>query len=443
VNKQLSRRRSERRDGTRLRLWPIGWVLTASFVAVVIGLTGLWWVALALLNYPKLPHSKTISLHDAVGVAQLVFASVAGAGALVALVMAYRRQRVNEISTAHDQARVLNERFTSIATQLGDHSAAVRLAGVHALAGLADDWPDNRQTCIDVLCAYLRMPFTPEPSDDADPDEKLAFRGHRESRLTVIRLIAAHLQRDAAVSWQGLDFDFSGVIFDGGDFGEAVFSDGMVKFDGAEFRDYVIFVGAEFCGAVVRFDHTIFSGEINFRHAEFRDGLVVFTSAKFPEDCFVSFENAVFSGTVHFGGTEFAGGEVIFDGAQFTGEVIFSSSFSGSKVSFRGATFSSGEVRFGGAVFSRGEVCFPGAKFAGTEITFSSLRFPDGRIRTPPAEFTGASVDFSEVAEWSHPPALDWEASLPQGVEAPTAHQPAAKSLPAGQPPPPTPAGNA
>lgn len=188
VNKQASRRRSERRDGTRLRLWPIGWVLTASFAAVMIGLAGLWWIALVLLNYPKLQHSKTISVHDAVGVAQLVFASVAGAGALVALVMAYRRQRVNEISTAHDQARVRNERFTAIATQLGDHSAAVRLAGIHALAGLADDWPDNRQTCIDVLCAYLRMPFMPKPSDDADPNEKLAFRGHRESKLAVIRV---------------------------------------------------------------------------------------------------------------------------------------------------------------------------------------------------------------------------------------------------------------
>jgi len=44
-------------------------------------------------------------------VAQLVFASVAGAGALVALVVAYRRQRVGEAATAHDRIRVLNERF--------------------------------------------------------------------------------------------------------------------------------------------------------------------------------------------------------------------------------------------------------------------------------------------------------------------------------------------
>ena len=32
--------------------------------------------------------------------------------------------------------------------------AAVRLAGMYAMAGLADDWKENRQTCVDVLCAY-------------------------------------------------------------------------------------------------------------------------------------------------------------------------------------------------------------------------------------------------------------------------------------------------
>jgi len=27
------------------------------------------------------------------------------------------------------------------------------------MAGLADDWPENRQTCVDILCAYLRLPY--------------------------------------------------------------------------------------------------------------------------------------------------------------------------------------------------------------------------------------------------------------------------------------------
>ena len=173
------------------RLWRIGYALAACFAVAVAGLAGLWLVALALLNHPSLPHSKVISLHDAVGVAQLVFASVAGAGALVALVMAYRRQRVAEITAvldserwqataAHDRTRLLNERFTTIAAQLGDDQAAVRLAGVHAMAGLADDWEENRQTCIDVLCAYLRMPYEPDPDEGAPAPERLAFRASRE-----------------------------------------------------------------------------------------------------------------------------------------------------------------------------------------------------------------------------------------------------------------------
>ena len=144
------------------RLWRIGYALAACFLLALAGLAALWAVALVLLHHPTLPRSHVISVHDTVGVAQLVFASVAGAGALVALVVAYRRQRVSEASSAHDRTRVFNERFTTIAAQLGDGQPAVRLAGVHAMAGLADDRTENRQTCVDVLCAHLRPLEAPE-----------------------------------------------------------------------------------------------------------------------------------------------------------------------------------------------------------------------------------------------------------------------------------------
>jgi hypothetical protein len=81
---RLRRRSGERADPSRLRLWPIGWALAACFLAAVVGLAGLSWLALALLHHPKLPRASPISLRDLVGVLQLVFASVAGAGALVA-----------------------------------------------------------------------------------------------------------------------------------------------------------------------------------------------------------------------------------------------------------------------------------------------------------------------------------------------------------------------
>jgi hypothetical protein len=72
--------------------------------------------------------------------------------------LAAQREQLDR-TLAEQRTRTLNERFATAAGQLGDDKpAAVRLAGVYAMAGLADDWPENRQTCVDVLCAYLRLP---------------------------------------------------------------------------------------------------------------------------------------------------------------------------------------------------------------------------------------------------------------------------------------------
>jgi hypothetical protein len=126
------------------------------------------------------------------------------------------------------RARTLNERFATAAEQIGSGKPAVRLAGIYAMAGLADDWNENRQTCIDVLCAYLRMPYEPEPSPDSSALQRLAYQANREVRHTVIRVITEHLKAGAAVSWEGLNFDFTGVVFDGGGFRGARFSGGWV-----------------------------------------------------------------------------------------------------------------------------------------------------------------------------------------------------------------------
>ena len=245
----VARERVQRSDGGEARLWHLGTALAVSFTVAVVGLAGLAWLAWALLGLAGYRRHGAPALKDTVSVLQLVFATVAGAGALVALIVAYRRQKIAEADSVHDRTRVFNERFTAIATQLGDAQPAVRLAGVHAMAGLADDWKQNRQTCVDVLCAYLRLPYDPDPGDDAAPAERTAYRANREVRHTIIRLIGAHLRPGAAVSWQGLNFDFTGVIFDGGDFRGAEFSSGLAVFDGAEFS-----------GGTVRFNRAKFSG---------------------------------------------------------------------------------------------------------------------------------------------------------------------------------------
>jgi uncharacterized protein YjbI with pentapeptide repeats len=418
--RKITERLPSLHDPGPAHLWRIGYALAACFAVAVAGLAGLWLAARALLGNPHIATSKGISVHDTVGVAQLVFASVAGAGALVALVVAYRRQRVAEVATvedkdrweataAHDRSRVFNERFTAIATQLGDDQAAVRLAGVHAMAGLADDWEENRQTCVDVLCAYLRLPYDPDPGDDAAPTQLAAYRANREVRHTIIRLIGAHL-RPATVSWQGINLDFTGVVFDGGDFRGAEFSGGEVRFDGAEFSGgEVRFDGAEFSGGEVYFDGAEFSGgEVYFNGAEFSGGEVRFGDARFSGGK-VYFSDARFSGgKVYFSGAEFSGGEVRFDGAEFSGGKVYfiATVFSGGKIDFSAARFSGGDVDFGFALFSGGKVNFDRAEFSGGEVSFGEAVFP------------GGEVDFGYPRDWSHPPRFDWgDGAPPAGVE--------------------------
>jgi hypothetical protein len=94
---------------------------------------------------------------------------------------------------------------------------------------------ESRQTCVDVPCAYLRMPYGADPEDQADTEAQLAYRALREVRHTVVRVITEHLKDGAAVSWQGLNFDFTGVVFDGGDFTGARFSGGQINFNEARF----------------------------------------------------------------------------------------------------------------------------------------------------------------------------------------------------------------
>jgi hypothetical protein len=106
-----------------------------SFAAALFGLVALAGLAWMLLGIAGFRRQGVPPLHDTVGVLLLVFASVAGAGAgaLVALVVAYRRQKIAEADSAHDRTRVFNERFTAIAAQLGNEQPVVRLAGVHPL----------------------------------------------------------------------------------------------------------------------------------------------------------------------------------------------------------------------------------------------------------------------------------------------------------------------
>ncbi|GHA72953.1 hypothetical protein GCM10010372_84380 [Streptomyces tauricus] len=345
-----------------LRLWGVRRALALTFAAAILAAGSVFYALIVLLDFQGIDTTGKLDAKTLFDLVKLSFGVVAGAGALVALVVAYRRQRVDEAGAHREATRLHTERFTQAVEQLGSDSPAVRLGGVHALAGLADDAPDNnlRQTCIDVLCAYLRLPFPSHPGDLPDPlpdatppteeqrdahqDKKDLYYALREVRHTVLRLIGDHyrIPHGTHRSWQGCDLDLTGVTIDGNiNFDGATFSGGRVSFDGATFSDGIVYFG-----------DTTFSG-----------------------------------GWVYFGSATFSGGIVSFDGATF----------SGGWVSFGSATFSDGRVSFGSATFSDGTVSFDGATFSDGTVSFIGIAFSAGRMSPSSAMFSGGTVSFNQA----------------------------------------------
>ena len=169
----------------------------------------------------------------------------------------------------------------------------------------------GQQTCIDVLCAYLRMPYAVRNAKDSARPR----RDERQVRSTVANLIGAHLRDRAKVSWQGRDLDLTGATIDGGDFSEAVFNGGKVSFDHARFT----------------------GGLVDFKRARFTGGEVGFFGARFGE-CF----------SVRFDDAQFTGGNVVFMEAHLSdGNVTFNRArFTDGRVDFRGVYFDEGFVYF-------------------------------------------------------------------------------------------------
>ncbi|MCZ4607391.1 pentapeptide repeat-containing protein [Streptomyces sp. Lzd4kr] len=364
-----------------LRLWHVWIVLPLTFGTALAIAAGVFLAGWDLLGARELKPERRIDAKTLFDLVKLSFGVVAGAGALVALVVAYRRQRVDEHAALRDATRLHTERFTTAVSQLGNDSAAVRLGGVHAMAGLADDAPTRelRQTCIDVLCAYLRLPYTAESAlPTNNEDARHDYLAVREVRHTVIRLIRDHLRMSPPHprSWRGHDFDFTGVVFDGGDFSDVEFSGGRVAFHYAEFT-----------GSGVDFSGTTFAGDVSFRGAKFAGGRVDFNGATF-EGSQVSFVGAQFTdGVVAFALVNVTDGGISFVSAHFTGAVVaFDLRITGSRVLFNGAHFTAGRVRFYSTEFAQHAADFNGAAFDGgmVDLSQASGAAPDGLMHRSP-----------------------------------------------------------
>jgi hypothetical protein len=340
--------------------------LSTAVIAAIIAAAAAAFLAYAVLQRVLPTQTAPVEPKD---LTQFSLAIVAGIGGVVALVVAYRRQQGTE------QSRFV-ERFGAASNQLGHPDAAVRLAGVYAMAGVADEGSDHeRQQCIDVLCGYLRLPYSPAlganhaselqhkvPAREGEEStHRYLFRQNdKEVRQTIVRVIATHVREDSQESWSWCDFDFRGATLEDANFQGSVFAGARTLFDGAAF-----------------------SGE------ETSFGLAVFYR-------WVSFDRAVFSGR-----------ETSFTLARFKWSATFRNAlFNADRTSFGDAKFE-GSMQFNGAVFSGSEIFFSGAKFGGGGCSFKGCDFGEGK------------VSFHAPSQWDPPPEFDWDASLPSEKRKP------------------------
>ncbi|MEU7790571.1 pentapeptide repeat-containing protein [Amycolatopsis sp. NPDC049159] len=450
---------------------------TVPVVAVVVlaaaGVAGwvLWqWIdSLALAD----PEKKAAAQLDVVKVSASV--AVAGGG-LFALYLATRRQRTQELELEarhaelrHRQAeldqrdrtqdhaeqvaetnrlhskrvadasewdaisRRVTDLYSTSVGQLGSDHAAVRLGGMYALERLAQDNPPQRQTVVNVLCAYLRMPYA-VPADEP-PQRRLgrpraplrtsrdrpasatsstpprtdhqANLQEREVRLTAQRLLFSHLTprfrgpdwivHESPGFWADVDLDLAGATLI--DFALAGCAARTFLATGARFVGTTSFAGAAFTGPV-QFDKAAFAGPAHFDKATFT-ALADFSAATFAGDPVRpydldhskpygnSFIDVSFGGGARFDKVSFAG-FTRFNEVRFTGPARFDGATFTDEVSFTGTTFGKPQLTsvlgyhsFLLAKFA-GRTDFAKARFAEctwfTEATFDGLVGFDGAL---------------------------------------------------------------
>jgi uncharacterized protein YjbI with pentapeptide repeats len=351
---------------------------------------------------------------------------IAAGGAAVALLLNIRRQLVTEF--AHDleirkqrhvetdaAERRVTEIYTKAVEQLGHADAAVRLGGFYALERVAQDNVGQRQTVVNVICAYLRMPFergTAEVSSAAespgspvvadDPEKARRQDQELQVRMTAQSILTQHLRRPHGIGadspdavapgfhepfWPAIDVDLKGA---------ALFS---IDFRRCNFRT-AQFHRAKFFGAV-GFGEARFTDVAQFGSVTFQ-GSAYFSGAVFTDDAF--FGNSRFQSAAVFGGTRFLAG-ALFGATVVSGDALFRSAEFLSHAWFAKATFSDlalfSESLFSDAAYFdrsefRGAAIFGGTRFMG-EITLNDATF-HGDVRFDNATVTTVNLSGCRVA---------------------------------------------
>ena len=337
------------------------------------------------------------------------------------------------------------ERYAAAVEQLGNVSAPVRLSGVYTLVSLVDEWLREEnieyneriaegQVIINILCAYIRSPFTlaahyDELIQDAPTAEglyknreqefyidKATLKSEADIRLNIIKEIRHRLQgpdENTPGAWSEFEYDFSGsIFFYPVDLTNSYYTK-PVNFSGSTYQDWVDFSNsiyqsrADFNDSTYRnwadFRGSIYQGRADFNSSTYQNVIYFSDSTYRGEVCFnkstyqdfVYFDRSIYQNWADFYDSTYQD-EASFTGSTYLDMVSFFDSTYQEVVSFsdsaywngggfsnsiyQGEVDSSNSIYVGGIGFSnsayRGKANFSGSIYQG-QVGLSNSTYED------------------------------------------------------------------
>ena len=367
-------------------------LFAAIAIWAVLGI-GAFLLAMCWLGRVPFWQLKLDPRKQAENIVKIALTLVGGVGAVAYLVIKYQERQQAGRAEKREKDRTVDTKVQDAINQLGSDKASTRIAGVYALADIADRYKGGyRQRVVDILCGYLRSDrssYAPDRSGQPvwDASGHLVKSGASDEAVesTILSVMRDRLRKarkdgktgetivrqtvDDDQLWCACTFDLHGATFhEAVDLKDSTF-ECVPYFRGTKFERSADFHGAHFAGGA-DFGGVRFAGD------------AYFSGATFTREAY--FYEATFTGYADFAG------DADFDGATFTGYADFGRAHFAGDADFDGATFT-GDVHFDGAHFA-GDVYFAGDAYFDRVTTFTR----DAYAHFVMAEFR-ASAAFSGI----------------------------------------------
>ncbi|MER7587948.1 hypothetical protein ABTW72_10445 [Micromonospora sp. NPDC127501] len=241
-------------------------VAAATAIILFLVLFIFLWILIAILSGFNAPNDRTL---PAVLTASISMTALIGAS--LGAIYAFRKQVLAERDGLRADQQVYSDRYVKAAELLAHERPSARLAGLHSLAILADDWKEGRVPCVMAICSYLRLPTLDLQAENPDA-------GEREVRRTAWKSIRTRLLDPTdGISWHQQEFDFSGGHFDNVDLDLTRLNDARIQFRNCVFRDGELRLRAtKLTDVVLDFTGSSFHNmKVMLQGAELNDGAVV------------------------------------------------------------------------------------------------------------------------------------------------------------------------